>query len=69
MGAAVGAIGAGLLWLLLRRLQRLAPRQVVVATLALVVAALVASDLIRDDSGFVATVMMGTFLATRPRSR
>ncbi len=65
VGAAVGAIGAVLLWTLLRRLQRRAPRQLVTATLALVVAALVASDLIRADSGFVATLLMGAFLANQ----
>jgi NhaP-type Na+/H+ or K+/H+ antiporter len=65
VGALVGAIGAGLLWLLLRQVQRLAPRQVVGVTLALVVAALVAADLIREDSGFVATLLMGAFLANQ----
>lgn len=65
VGALVGAVGAGLLWLLLRQVQRLAPRQVVAVTLALVVAALVAADLIRDDSGFVATLLMGMFLANQ----
>ncbi len=65
VGVVVGAAGAGLLWLLLRQVQRLAPRQVVAATLALAVAALVAADLIRDDSGFVATLLMGVFLANQ----
>lgn len=65
VGALVGAIGAGLLWLLLRQVQRLAPRQLVTVTLALAVAALVAADLIRDDSGFVATLLMGMFLANQ----
>ncbi len=65
VGTGVGAIGAALLWLMLRHVQRLAPRQVAVATLALVVAALVAADLIRDDSGFVATLLMGVFLANQ----
>jgi NhaP-type Na+/H+ or K+/H+ antiporter len=65
IGALVGVVGAGLLWLLLRQVQRLAPRQVVAVTLALVVAALVAADLIRDDAGFVATLLMGAFLANQ----
>jgi NhaP-type Na+/H+ or K+/H+ antiporter len=65
VGASVGAIGAGLLWLLLRRVEWLAPRQVVSATLALAVAALVAADLIRQDSGFVAALLMGVFLANQ----
>jgi NhaP-type Na+/H+ or K+/H+ antiporter len=67
VGALVGAIGAGLLWLLLARVQRLAPRQVALLTLALAVGALVAADLIRDDSGFVATLLMGGFLANQRR--
>lgn len=65
VGVVIGAIGAVLLWFVLRRLQRAAPRQVVAVTLALVVAALVASDLIRADSGFVATLLMGAFLANQ----
>ncbi len=65
VGAIVGAVGAGLLWLLLRQVQRLAPRQVVAVTLALTVGALVGADLIRDDTGFVATLLMGVFLANQ----
>jgi NhaP-type Na+/H+ or K+/H+ antiporter len=65
VGAVIGAMGAGLLWSLLSRLQRRAPRQVVVATLALAVAALVVADLIRADSGFVATLLMGVFLSNQ----
>jgi NhaP-type Na+/H+ or K+/H+ antiporter len=65
VGIGVGAIGTGLLWGLVRHLQERAPRQVVAVTLALVVGALVASDLIRDDSGFVATLAMGMFLANQ----
>ncbi len=64
-GTAVGATGAGVLWLLLRRVQERAPRQVVAVTLALVVAALVAADLIRDDTGLLATLLMGAFLANQ----
>ncbi len=65
VGVIVGAIGASVLWLLLPRVQRIAPRQVVAVTLALVVAALVAADLLRDDTGFVATLLMGVFLANQ----
>lgn len=65
VGSLVGAAGAGLSWLLLRQVQRRAPRQVIAATLALVVAALVAADVVRDDSGFVATLLMGIFLANQ----
>jgi NhaP-type Na+/H+ or K+/H+ antiporter len=67
VGALVGGIGAALLWLLLTRVQKLAPRQVVLVTLALAVAALVAADLIRDDAGFAATLLMGGFLANQRR--
>jgi NhaP-type Na+/H+ or K+/H+ antiporter len=65
VGAAVGAIGAGILWALLPRVQRLAPRQVIPVILALTVAALVAADLIREDTGFLATLLMGAFLANQ----
>jgi NhaP-type Na+/H+ or K+/H+ antiporter len=65
VGTLVGAVGAALLWVLLPRIQRLAPRQLVAATLAATVAALVASDLIRDDTGFLATLLMGVFLANQ----
>jgi hypothetical protein len=65
VGALVGAAGAALLWALLRGIQRTAPRQAVPATLMVVVAALVAADLLRDDSGFVATTVMGMFLANQ----
>ena len=65
IGALVGAAGAALLWLLLRGIQRAAPRQAVPATLMVVVAALVGADLLRDDSGFVAATLMGIFLANQ----
>jgi hypothetical protein len=45
--------------------QRVAPRQAIGATLALTVAALVGADLIRDDTGFLATLLMGVFLANQ----
>jgi NhaP-type Na+/H+ or K+/H+ antiporter len=65
VGIGVGAIATALLAWLVRRLQERAPRQVVAVTLAMVVGALVASDLIRDDSGFVATLVMGMFLSNQ----
>jgi NhaP-type Na+/H+ or K+/H+ antiporter len=65
VGAAIGGVGAGLLWLVVRHLQEQAPRQVVAVTLALTVGALVAADLLREDSGFVATLVMGMFLANQ----
>jgi NhaP-type Na+/H+ or K+/H+ antiporter len=66
-GAAVGAIGAVLLWFAVRETQHAAPRQTVPVVLALVVGALVAADLLRDDSGFVATTVMGMVLANQKR--
>jgi NhaP-type Na+/H+ or K+/H+ antiporter len=59
VGALVATVGAPALWLLLREAQRSAPRMVVPATLMVVVAAVVAADLIREDSGLVAAVLMG----------
>jgi NhaP-type Na+/H+ or K+/H+ antiporter len=67
VGALVGAVGAAVLWLLLRETQRIAPRQSVPAVLMMVVAALVAADLLREDAGFVATTLMGAALANQRR--
>jgi NhaP-type Na+/H+ or K+/H+ antiporter len=65
VGLGVGAIGAAVLWLLLRGLQRSAPGQAAVAALMVVVGALVAADLIREDSGFLAATVMGIVLANQ----
>jgi NhaP-type Na+/H+ or K+/H+ antiporter len=59
VGALVAVVAAPALWLLLREVQRSAPRMVVPATLMVVVAAVVAADLLRDDAGLVAAVLMG----------
>ena len=59
VGLAIGALGAGALWLMLGNLQRSVPQQSIAATLLTVVAAIVASDLIREDAGFVAATVMG----------
>ena len=67
VGLAVGALGAGALWLMLGELQRSVPRQTIAATLMTVVAAVVAADLIREDSGFVAATTMGVVLANQRR--
>jgi len=67
VGALVGAVAAAILWVLLGEVQRTAPRQAVPAVLMMVVAALVAADLIREDSGFVATTLMGAVLANQHR--
>ncbi|HYN52243.1 MAG TPA: cation:proton antiporter, partial [Thermoleophilaceae bacterium] len=65
IGLVVGALGAALLWLLLRDLQRSSPGQGVAAALMVVVGALVVADLIREDSGFLATTVMGIVLANQ----
>ncbi len=67
VGLAVGLLAAGLLWILLRRLQRSRPREVVLASLLVAVGALVGADLIRQDSGFVATVVAGMVMANQRR--
>jgi NhaP-type Na+/H+ or K+/H+ antiporter len=64
-GLLVGAAGAAVLWVLLRAFQRAAPGQGVAATLMVVVGALVAADLIREDSGFLAATVMGMVLANQ----
>ncbi|HVD26094.1 MAG TPA: cation:proton antiporter [Gaiellaceae bacterium] len=66
-GAFVGVAGAVVLQLLLRDLHLNAPRQAVPATLMVVVGSLVVADLLRDDAGFVATVIMGVALANQRR--
>jgi NhaP-type Na+/H+ or K+/H+ antiporter len=69
LSIAVGLLVAGIavvaLRLLLAEAQRRAPRQAVPLTIATVVGALVAADLIRDDAGFVATTAMGMALANQ----
>jgi NhaP-type Na+/H+ or K+/H+ antiporter len=67
VGLAIGAIGAGALWLMLGSIQRSVPRQSIAAALLTVVAAVVAADLIREDSGFVAATTMGVVLANQRR--
>lgn len=67
VGGVVGAAGAAVLMVLLPGLQRTAPRQAAPATLMVVVAALVGADLLREDSGFVATTLMGVALANQRR--
>jgi NhaP-type Na+/H+ or K+/H+ antiporter len=65
VGAAVAAVGAPTLWLILREVHRSAPRMVVPATLMVVVAVVVAADLIRDDAGLVAAVVLGVVVANQ----
>ena len=65
VGGLVGLVGAAMLWLLLREVQWNAPRMVVPATLMIVVAAVVAADLIRTDAGLAATTLMGVELGNQ----
>jgi NhaP-type Na+/H+ or K+/H+ antiporter len=65
VGTLVGAAGAAVLWVLLREVQLNEPRMSVLATLMVVVAAVVAADLLREDSGFVAATLMGVALGNQ----
>jgi NhaP-type Na+/H+ or K+/H+ antiporter len=65
VGLLIAAVGVVLLRVLLAEAQRRAPRQAVPVTLAVVVGALVAADLVREDAGFVATTAMGMALANQ----
>lgn len=65
VGAVVAAAGAALLWVLLREVQFNEPRMAVLATLMLVAAVVVAADLLREDSGFVAATVMGIGLGNQ----
>jgi NhaP-type Na+/H+ or K+/H+ antiporter len=67
VGLIAGGLGALLLMLLLRGTQRSSPRQGVPIALMVVTAALVAADLVRDDSGFVAATVMGMVMANQTR--
>lgn len=65
IGLAGGAVGAAVLWFLLRRLN---PGEVLGTTvqLAAAVGAAAACDAIRDDTGLIAAVVMGMALANLP---
>jgi NhaP-type Na+/H+ or K+/H+ antiporter len=67
VGLAIGALGASALWLMLGSIQRSVPKESIAAALLTVVAAVVAADLIREDSGFVAATTMGVVLANQRR--
>lgn len=67
VGALVGVAGSAVLHLLLRDLHENAPRQAVLATLMIVVATVVAADLLREDAGFAAAVVMGVILGNQRR--
>jgi NhaP-type Na+/H+ or K+/H+ antiporter len=65
VGLAVGAAGAAVLWILLQGIQRAAPRQSIAVALMVVAGAVVAADLIREDTGFVAATTMGMVMANQ----
>src|SRR5512132_454033 len=65
VGVLVGAAGAAVLRVLLCEVHLNEPRMAVIATLMLVVAAVVAADLLREDSGFVAATLMGITLGNQ----
>jgi NhaP-type Na+/H+ or K+/H+ antiporter len=65
VGVTVGIGGAVVVWVLLREIHLNEPRMTVLATLMVVVAAVVAADLLREDSGFVAATLMGVFLGNQ----
>src|SRR4051794_7980452 len=67
VGVLVGALGGLALWLLLREAVRNAPDMVVPATLMVVVGAVVAADLLREDAGLAAATVMGMALANQER--
>ena len=65
VGAAIGLTGTAVLLVLLREVHVNQPRMAVLATLMVVVATVVASDLLREDSGFAAATLMGIGLANQ----
>jgi NhaP-type Na+/H+ or K+/H+ antiporter len=65
VGLAGGAIGIALLWLLLRRLG-LAEVLGTQATIATVVAVAAACDIVREDTGLIAAIVIGLGMANLP---
>jgi NhaP-type Na+/H+ or K+/H+ antiporter len=65
VGVAGGLVGTGLLWLLLRKLQ-LAEVLGTLATVASVVAVAAACDVLRDDTGLIAAILMGLAMSNLP---
>jgi NhaP-type Na+/H+ or K+/H+ antiporter len=62
-GVLIGAVGAAVLVLLLREVMANTPEMAIPATLMVVVATVVAADLVREDSGLAAATVMGAALA------
>ena len=67
VGSLIGVAGAVVLLLLLSELHRNAPRQAVLATLMVVIATVVAADLLREDAGFMTALLMGIVLGNQRR--
>jgi NhaP-type Na+/H+ or K+/H+ antiporter len=65
VGLAGGVIGTTLLWLLLRKL-RLAEVLGTQATIATVIAVAAACDIVREDTGLIAAIVVGLGLANLP---
>jgi NhaP-type Na+/H+ or K+/H+ antiporter len=65
VGVLVAAVAAPTLRLLLREAHRSAPRMIVPTTLMVVVAGVVAADLIREDAGLLAAVLMGVAIGNQ----
>src|SRR5262245_31895129 len=65
VGGAGGPVGTALLWLLLRKL-RLGEVLGTLATVASVIAVVAACDILREDTGLLAAVLMGLALANLP---
>jgi NhaP-type Na+/H+ or K+/H+ antiporter len=65
VGALVALVAAAAFGFLLREVHRSAARMVVPFTLMVVVAAVVAADLIREDAGLVAGVLLGMAVANQ----
>jgi NhaP-type Na+/H+ or K+/H+ antiporter len=66
-GAAIGAIGAGILAVMLGALQGSTPRHGLPAALMMVAGIVVGADVLREDSGLVAATFMGATLANQNR--
>jgi NhaP-type Na+/H+ or K+/H+ antiporter len=65
VGVAGGAVGTALLWLLLRKL-RLGEVLGTLAIVASVIAVAAACDILRDDTGLIAAILMGLAMANLP---
>jgi NhaP-type Na+/H+ or K+/H+ antiporter len=65
VGAAGGVVGTAVLWLLLKRF-RLSEILGATGTLATVIAVAAACDVIRDDTGLFAAILMGLAIANLP---